>query len=223
MAPIRHNTNGPDKGDNCEGIKCDRRMRKPLVEKRRRARINESLQELRVLISDADLPLQSKMENAEVLEMTVKRVGSILQNRLQEVDAVNREASERFAAGYIQCMHDVHTFVSGCPGIEPSVAAELLNHLLESMPLNDEERLQMMLPETVASHPGSISTWSPPESMCMGLVSPALSSSFSSTDDLYSDLDETDSEQSQGSSSEEADSHDTVPSMTDSKSVWRPW
>ncbi|KAM8728308.1 transcription cofactor HES-6 [Acanthopagrus schlegelii] len=221
MAPIRNNTNGMDRGDNRSGIKSDRKMRKPLVEKKRRARINESLQELRVLIADADL--QSKMENAEVLEMTVKRVESILQNRAQEVDAVNREACERFAAGYIQCMHDVHTFVSSCPGIDPTVAAELLNHLLESMPLNDEDRLRVMLPDAVAECPGSNSTWSLSESMYSALVSPAPSTT--SSDDLCSDLDETDSEQSHVSSSEEADSQDALglPSLTYSKSVWRPW
>ncbi|KAG7525698.1 transcription cofactor HES-6-like [Solea senegalensis] len=192
-------------------------MRKPLVEKKRRARINESLQELRVLIADADL--QSKMENAEVLEMTVKRVESILKNRDQEVTAVNREACERFAAGYIQCMHDVHTFVSSCPGIDPTEAAELLNHLLESMPLNDEERLRVMLPDALADYPRSDSSWSLSDSM-----SPAPSTI--STDDLCSDLDETDSEQSHVSSSEEADGQDVLaylPSLTYSKSVWRPW
>nr|XP_046264738.1 transcription cofactor HES-6 [Scatophagus argus] len=221
MAPIRNNTNGMDRGDNCSGVKSDRKMRKPLVEKKRRARINESLQELRLLVADADL--QSKMENAEVLEMTVKRVESILQNRAQEVDAVNREACERFAAGYIQCMHDVHTFVSTCPGIDPTVAAELLNHLLESMPLNDEDRLRVMLPGTVAEYPGGNSTWSLSESMYTALVSPAPSTT--STDDLCSDLDETDSEQSNVSSSEEADGQDvlSLPSLTYSKSVWRPW
>ncbi|XP_022624479.1 transcription cofactor HES-6-like [Seriola dumerili] len=218
MAPIRNKTNGIDRGDNCSEVKSDRKMRKPLVEKKRRARINESLQELRVLIADTDL--QSKMENAEVLEMTVKRVESILKNRAQEVDAVNREACERFAAGYIQCMHDVHTFVSSCPGIDPTDAAELLNHLLESMPLNDEDRLRLILPDTVAD---SNSTWSLSESMYTALVSPAPSST--STDDLCSDLDETDSEQSHISSSEEPDGQDvlSLPSFTYSKSVWRPW
>ncbi|XP_076601949.1 transcription cofactor HES-6 [Chaetodon auriga] len=218
MAPIRNNTSGMDRGDNCGGVKSDRKMRKPLVEKKRRARINESLQELRGLIADADL--QSKMENAEVLEMTVKRVESILQNRAQEVDAVNREACERFAAGYIQCMHDVHTFVSSCPGIDPTVAAELLNHLLESMPLSDEDRLRVMLPDTVSECPGSNSTWSLSESMYTALVSPAPSTT--SSDDLCSDLDETDSEQSHVSSSEEADCQDVL-GLTYSKSVWRPW
>lgn len=214
MAPIRNNTNGIDRGDNCSEAKSDRKMRKPLVEKKRRARINESLQELRVLIADADL--QSKMENAEVLEMTVKQVESILKNRAQEVDAVNQEACERFAAGYIQCMHDVHTFVSSCPGIDPTEAAELLNHLLESMPLNDEDRPRVMLPD-------SSSTWSLSESMHTALVSPAPSTT--SSDDLCSDLDETDSEQSHVSSSEESDGQDvlSLPSLTYPKSVWRPW
>ncbi|XP_028283933.1 transcription cofactor HES-6 [Parambassis ranga] len=221
MAPIRNNTPGMDRGDNSSGIKPDRKMRKPLVEKKRRARINESLQELRVLIADADL--QSKMENAEVLEMTVKRVEGILQNQAQEVDAVNREACERFAAGYIQCMHDVHTFVSSCPGIDPTVAAELLNHLLESMPLNDEELLRVMLPDNTADYPGCNSTWSLPESMYTPLVSPAPSTAASSTDDLCSDLDETDSEHSQVSSSEEADIQDVLPCLSYSKLMWRPW
>ncbi|KAL2775350.1 transcription cofactor HES-6 isoform c [Daubentonia madagascariensis] len=46
----------------------DRKARKPLVEKKRRARINESLQELRLLLAGAEV--QAKLENAEVLELT---------------------------------------------------------------------------------------------------------------------------------------------------------
>ncbi|KAM6918602.1 transcription cofactor HES-6 [Xenentodon cancila] len=210
MAPIRNNATGVDRGDS--GVQSDRKMRKPLVEKKRRARINESLQELRLLIADADL--QSKMENAEVLEVTVKRVETILQNRAREVDAVNREERERFAAGYIQCMHDVHTFVSSCPEIEPAIAAELLNHLLESMPLNDEDRFRLMLPDNSSTCPRS-------ESMFTALVSPAPSST--SSEDLSSDLDDLDSEQSQVSFSEEADNQDVLPVFNFSKLMWRPW
>lgn len=90
---------------------CILQVRKPLVEKKRRARINESLRELRTLLADADVswtrarritclrrypvrlflrellsPFQqihSKMENAEVLEMTVKKVEDILKNPSQ--------------------------------------------------------------------------------------------------------------------------------------------
>lgn len=87
--------------------------RKPLVEKKRRARINESLQELRLLLAGAEVrragarglraggrgsragraspPLphralppaqvQAKLENAEVLELTVRRVQGALRGR----------------------------------------------------------------------------------------------------------------------------------------------
>nr|XP_021520745.1 transcription cofactor HES-6 isoform X1 [Aotus nancymaae] len=57
----------------------DRKARKPLVEKKRRARINESLQELRLLLAGAEV--QAKLENAEVLELTVRRVQGALRGR----------------------------------------------------------------------------------------------------------------------------------------------
>ncbi|XP_030136328.4 transcription cofactor HES-6 isoform X1 [Taeniopygia guttata] len=160
MAP---GTDRPPHGEGCAGPRGDRRTRKPLVEKKRRARINESLRELRLLLADSEF--QAKLENAEVLERTVRRVRAALERRARGECrpggrrgaagparaspaplAVPRgagagrrllEASERFAAGYIQCMHEVHTFVSSCPGIDATTAAELLNHLLESMPLSE--------------------------------------------------------------------------------------
>ncbi|KAJ0011611.1 hypothetical protein NQD34_012586 [Periophthalmus magnuspinnatus] len=202
MAPIRSRS---DKN----GDSSDRKTRKPLVEKKRRARINESLQELRALIPDADV----KMENAEVLEVTVRRVERILQNMAHEVDRVTQDACERFAAGYVQCMHDVHTFVSSCPSIEPSVATELLNHLLENMPLNNEDRLRLLVPDSLAELPG----WSLTEVLCSGLVSPVPSSS---SDDLCSDLEETESEHSHVSSEE---SNVLCSPSYFSKSMWRPW
>ncbi|XP_061695329.1 transcription cofactor HES-6 isoform X2 [Syngnathoides biaculeatus] len=223
MAPTRKHTASDHRNG---GLKIDRKVRKPLVEKKRRARINDSLHELRALMADTES--HSKMENAEVLEMTVKRVESILQNRAQEAAAVKREACERFAAGYIQCMHDVHTFVSSCPAMDPAVAAELLNHLLESMPLHGQDRLRATLLDA-DPHPGP---WSPAAVAAPGsLVSPAPSA-----DDLSSDLDEIDLEQSQVSSSEESEQSQVSSSeesevqdapgcvsLNVSKSVWRPW
>ncbi|KAM4589252.1 hairy-related 13 [Fundulus diaphanus] len=208
-----------EEDESCYGIqKADRKIRKPLVEKKRRARINESLQELRSLLADTDL--HSKMENAEVLEMTVKKVEDVLKNRSQEADALNREASERFAAGYIQCMHEVHTFVSNCPGIDATVAAELLNHLLECMPLN-EDHLQDVLMDLITDTPGTNgSTWL---GAAEGLGSTAAVPT-SSADELCSDLDETDSEHNQ-SSTEGAESGEalSMPTITYPECMWRPW
>ncbi|CAK6965396.1 LOW QUALITY PROTEIN: hairy-related 13 [Scomber scombrus] len=214
--------------------KGDRKIRKPLVEKKRRARINESLQELRTLLADTDF--HSKIENAEVLEMTVKKVEDVLKNRTQESDALSREASERFAAGYIQCMHEVHMFVSSCPGIDATVAAELLNHLLECMPLN-EDHLQDVLMDLITDTSAS-STWhGGGDTLCTSLASPggrstsscsssALSPapSTTSSEDLCSDLDETDSEHNQ-SSTEGLENREglNMPTITYPRSMWRPW
>lgn len=183
----------------------DRQTRKPLVEKRRRARINESLQELRGIIADNEF--QSKMENAEVLELTVKRVQRILQTRSAETDQLQREASERFAAGYIQCMHEVHTFVSSCPGIDSGMAADLLNHLLESMPLS-EGSLQDLVLDVLLDSPSS-------DPSC------ALSLLGSSSDDSCSDVDEAEI----GKSGMETvqDNERTPEIQPPTPSMWRPW
>ncbi|XP_061576234.1 hairy-related 13 [Cololabis saira] len=241
MAPsVRPNNIGvclEEEESDCGVQRADRKTRKPLVERKRRARINDSLLELRTLLADSDL--HSKMENAEVLEMTVKKVEEILKNRDQETDRVSQEASERFAAGYIQCMHEVHMFVSSSPGIDATVAAELLNHLLECMPLN-EDHLQDMLTDLLAdTSESNAGTWlRAGEELCMtpasspggrspssgetSALSPALSTT--SSEDLCSDLDETDSEHNQ-SSTEAAESREALSAaaLTYPRSMWRPW
>ncbi|XP_071607990.1 transcription cofactor HES-6 isoform X2 [Heliangelus exortis] len=81
MAPsFRPGKGRPPRGDGgCAEARADRKTRKPLVEKKRRARINESLQELRLLLADSEF--QAKLENAEVLELTVRRVQAVLERR----------------------------------------------------------------------------------------------------------------------------------------------
>ncbi|XP_066182106.1 transcription factor HES-2-like isoform X4 [Sylvia atricapilla] len=76
MAPGR---DSPPRGAGCAEPRADRRAKKPLVEKKRRARINESLRELRLLLADSEF--QAKLENAEVLERTVRRVRAVLERR----------------------------------------------------------------------------------------------------------------------------------------------
>ncbi|NXW49644.1 HES6 protein, partial [Nyctiprogne leucopyga] len=200
--------------------------RKPLVEKKRRARINESLQELRLLLSDSEF--QAKLENAEVLELTVRRVQAVLERRSLEDGRLHREASERFAAGYIQCMHEVHTFVSSCPGIDATTAAELLNHLLESMPLN-EGGLPDLIADVLAD-PAALDPWPGSEALApvaeasLGPAQPALAPSPSPSEETCSDSDEAEAEPGQ-TSTEGLDASRThsLPSPSLPKSVWRPW
>ncbi|XP_027320216.1 transcription cofactor HES-6 isoform X1 [Anas platyrhynchos] len=207
------------------GARADRRTRKPLVEKKRRARINESLRELRLLLADAEL--QAKLENAEVLELTVRRVQAVLERRSLEGGRLQREASERFAAGYIQCMHEVHTFVSSCPGIDATTAAELLNHLLESMPLN-EGGFQDLIADVVAEP--SLGPWpgsearGPADEASPGLVLPASAPSPAPSEETCSDSDEAEAELGQTSTDGlDASRTRSVPSPSLPKSMWRPW
>ncbi|XP_035656409.1 transcription factor HES-1-B-like isoform X4 [Oncorhynchus keta] len=64
-----------------------RKSSKPIMEKRRRARINDSLGQLKTLILDAlkkDSSRHSKLEKADILEMTVKHLRNM--QRLQMTD-----------------------------------------------------------------------------------------------------------------------------------------
>ncbi|XP_066050035.1 transcription cofactor HES-6-like isoform X1 [Chamaea fasciata] len=248
MAPGR---DGPPRGEGCAEPRVDRRTKKPLVEKKRRARINESLRELRLLLADSEF--QAKLENAEVLERTVRRVRAVLERRARgECRPGGRrgapgparaspaplsvpggagggrrllEASERFAAGYIQCMHEVHTFVSSCPGIDATTAAELLNHLLESMPLSEGG-----CPDSITDVLGepALGPWHAGEALALpagarpGPALPAPALSPSPSEETCSDSDEAEPGQT---STDGLDASQTqgLPSAGLPKSMWRPW
>ncbi|XP_021567840.1 transcription cofactor HES-6 [Carlito syrichta] len=168
--------------------------------------------------------VQAKLENAEVLELTVRRVQGALRGRAREREQLQAEASERFAAGYIQCMHEVHTFVSTCQAIDATVAAELLNHLLESMPLREGSSFRDLLGDALAGPPGTLGLNGWPAG---GVPGSPLPSPPGPGDDLCSDLEETpEAELSRAP----AEGPDLVPAALGSltaariaQSVWRPW
>ncbi|KAM5326778.1 transcription cofactor HES-6 isoform 1-T1 [Glossophaga mutica] len=202
--------------------RVDRKARKPLVEKKRRARINESLQELRLLLAGTEV--QAKLENAEVLELTVRRVQGALRGWARGLEQLQAEASERFAAGYIQCMHEVHTFVSTCQAIDATVAAELLNHLLESMPLHEGSSFRDLLGDALAGPQGAPrrSSW-----ITGGAPGSPLPSPPPPGDDVCSDLEEV-PEAEMGRTP--AEGLDLVPAALGglttahvAQSIWRPW
>ncbi|XP_042558268.1 transcription cofactor HES-6 [Dipodomys spectabilis] len=199
-----------------------RKARKPLVEKKRRARINESLQELRLLLAGTEV--QAKLENAEVLELTVRRVQGALRGRAREREQLQAEASERFAAGYIRCMHEVHTFVSTCQAIDATVSAELLNHLLESMPLRDGSGFRDLLGDATAAPPGATGRRGWPAG---GVPGSPLSSPPRPGDDLYSDLEEVSEAELSRAPVEGLDWGPTalggLTAARMAQSVWRPW
>ncbi|XP_063001111.1 transcription factor HES-4 isoform X2 [Elgaria multicarinata webbii] len=108
-----------------------RKSSKPIMEKRRRARINESLGQLKTLILDAlkkDSSRHSKLEKADILEMTVKHLRN-LQRAQMTVLSADPTVLGKYRAGFNECMNEVTRFLSTCEGVNTEVRSRLLGHL----------------------------------------------------------------------------------------------
>uniref|UniRef100_A0A182TSF6 BHLH domain-containing protein n=1 Tax=Anopheles melas TaxID=34690 RepID=A0A182TSF6_9DIPT len=106
----------------------NRRSNKPIMEKRRRARINNCLNELKTLILDAmkkDPARHSKLEKADILEMTVKHLENLQRQQTAMSQATDPSVMNKFKAGFNECAQEVGRF----PELEPHVKRRLLQHL----------------------------------------------------------------------------------------------
>uniref|UniRef100_UPI00358E3FE6 transcription factor HES-4-B-like isoform X2 n=1 Tax=Myxine glutinosa TaxID=7769 RepID=UPI00358E3FE6 len=110
-----------------------RKSSKPVMEKRRRARINDSLNQLKSLMLDAlkkDTSRHSKLEKADILEMTVKHLQSV-QHAHVAGTLTEPAILGRYRAGYSACAAEVGRFVSSCEGVALPVRTRLLAHLAD--------------------------------------------------------------------------------------------
>ncbi|KAM3616771.1 uncharacterized protein V6R79_023152 [Siganus canaliculatus] len=123
--------------------KEERKLRKPLIERKRRERINNCLDQLKETVIGAFRLDQSKLEKADILEMTVKHLQNIQRSKLRADPALGLEAQQKYSTGYIQCMHEVHNMLLTCEWMDKTLGSRLLNHLLKSLPKStDEHHLQ---------------------------------------------------------------------------------
>merc|ERR1712117_925330 len=125
-----------------------RKIVKPLIERKRRARINNCLDELKDLMMFA---LQSegesisKLEKADVLELTVKHVRKL---KRQQLLSVTPEL-DRYRAGYTTCATEVSRCLAST-GVDISVGSRLMSHLsntLNSLDAKRQEPLRVRVPE----------------------------------------------------------------------------
>ena len=107
---------------------------KPLLERKRRARINKCLDELKEIMTAA-LTSQgenvSKLEKADILELTVSHLNKMHQARRLMV-STNRNPLEeihRFQAGYSSCAQEAASFLLSTPGVDVRISQKLLSHL----------------------------------------------------------------------------------------------
>ena len=113
-----------------------RKVMKPMLERKRRARINSCLEELKDLMVEA---LQTegesitKLEKADVLELTVRHL-----RKLKAHGALSLTPTisymERYRAGYSLCASEVSKFLRSSGGeVEMAVVARLLHRLSVSL------------------------------------------------------------------------------------------
>ncbi|XP_035392558.1 transcription factor HES-1-B-like [Electrophorus electricus] len=102
------------------------------MEKRRRARINSSLCQLKTLILDAlkkDTSRHSKLEKADILELTVKHLKNVQHAQMTATLCTHQPALGKYRAGFSACMNEVTRFMSTCEGASGEFGARLIAHL----------------------------------------------------------------------------------------------
>ncbi|XP_054639214.1 transcription factor HES-5-like [Dunckerocampus dactyliophorus] len=104
-----------------EHLTSSHKLRKPMVEKLRRDRINTSIEQLKSLLGPEFLRQQpdSKQEKADILEMAV----CYLRTWQQQKASVSSSAND----GYAHCMHQAVDFLSRCK-MQTPVQRRLLGH-----------------------------------------------------------------------------------------------
>ncbi|EEC06112.1 transcription factor hes-1, putative [Ixodes scapularis] len=117
---------------------CLSQASKPLMEKRRRARINHSLSQLKSLLLDTPTKKESQKEEATIPRVLLSKVaqrGQVSRLRVPTVVSAH-ELEARFQAGFAECAREVTRFVCNTD-VDASMRSRLLGHLascLASLP-----------------------------------------------------------------------------------------
>lgn len=110
-----------------------RKVMKPMLERKRRARINRCLDELKDLMVcalQAEGENVAKLEKADILELTVRHLHSLRAVRRLTLTPESSYA-DRFREGFTQCAQEVSTFLSTPVAVQvhPTAGAQLMRHL----------------------------------------------------------------------------------------------
>lgn len=142
-----------------------RKVMKPMLERKRRARINRCLDELKELMVtalQAEGENVSKLEKADILELTVRHLHKL---RQQHRLTINPTAdSDRFRSGFISAANEVSRCLASTPGVDISLGTKLMTHLGHR--LNDLDKVQ---PLSIQVNPAA---YTPPSSPASCTSSP---------------------------------------------------
>ena len=148
-----------------------------MLERKRRARINRCLDELKELMSSAlasEGENLTKLEKADVLELTVRHLHKLRERQALGLHpasaAVNNNnnnggnsnsTQDKFRAGFTHCAAEVSRYLATSTGLDVSVGQHLLSHLgrcvhqLEAFPSSGSAATTQLLPSASYTPPSS--------------------------------------------------------------------
>ncbi|XP_055626540.1 protein deadpan [Toxorhynchites rutilus septentrionalis] len=128
-----HGGDGRDAENYLRRIKAEiRKTNKPIMEKKRRARINNYLNDLKALLLDAmkkDPMRHSKLEKADILDLTVKYLQDLERRKLSIAMAVDPSVVDKFKSGYNECVDEIDKYLNTVPGVDNGMKQRISNHL----------------------------------------------------------------------------------------------
>lgn len=185
-----------------------RKVMKPMLERKRRARINRCLDELKELMVTA---LQSegenvsKLEKADILELTVRHLHKL--KRQQRLSCNPVIDADRFRAGFTHCANEVSRCLASTPGVDVQLGTKLMTHLGHR--LNEMDKVTPLCIQVGGQY-------TPP-----GSPIPEGASSYSMP---LTPASSTSSHQAPSPNSQPMDcSTSGLLKVVKSESVWRPW
>uniref|UniRef100_A0A1A9VLA2 BHLH domain-containing protein n=1 Tax=Glossina austeni TaxID=7395 RepID=A0A1A9VLA2_GLOAU len=110
-----------------------RKVMKPMLERKRRARINKCLDELKDLMVatlESEGEHVTRLEKADILELTVSHLQRMKQHRkLNGNNSSSMTQAEGFRSGYIHAVNEVSRSLSELPGVNVNIGTKLMTHL----------------------------------------------------------------------------------------------
>ncbi|XP_041749003.1 transcription factor HES-5 [Coregonus clupeaformis] len=137
-----------------EHLTLTNKLRKPVVEKLRRDRINNSIEQLKSLLVPEILNQQpdSKLDKADILEMTV----CFLRQQQQNQPVSSSSSSAPVNQGYSRCVQEIVHFLSK-DELNTQSQRRLLSHFQSLQPSSDKNRREIDLPPLSSPAQHSIS------------------------------------------------------------------
>ncbi|XP_051887791.1 transcription factor HES-5-like [Pristis pectinata] len=125
------------------------KLMKPIIEKKRRDRINSSIAHLKALLGEEfqNGEPNMKMEKADILEMTVNYLK--LHSQRMFTVTYNKSLTQNFKEGYSRCLQEIQRFTFA-PESKTDVQNKLVKHLHKAydIPISSSYTASLMQPPT---------------------------------------------------------------------------